>query len=203
MPYKDPEKRRECARMWARNNPEKCHRWNRNHKEEFNAINRAYYWRTRDKQLERSKRYHASHLEHRHMIMNRWAQNNKERRASNEAKRRTAKVKSGGSYSVKEWYLLKKFYKNRCVCCGRTEDQLVHQRLMLVPDHVIPVSKGGNSSIYNLQPLCHSLKKGSTGGCNNSKSNKNIDYRVNKEKLFGCLAKSLFLKTNKYASVNR
>lgn len=46
--------------------------------------------------------------------------------------------------------------KHRCVCCGSTED--------LTIDHIIPVSKGGESDFDNLQTLCLS--------CNANKGDK-------------------------------
>lgn len=53
---------------------------------------------------------------------------------------------------------------NACLKCGSTE--------CLTLDHVNPISKGGDSSIDNLQTLCYD--------CNNKKGDKNIDYRKNK-----------------------
>lgn len=49
-----------------------------------------------------------------------------------------------------------------CLCCGTDED--------ISLDHVIPISRGGENKISNLQPLCKS--------CNSSKSTKIIDYRL-------------------------
>lgn len=54
-----------------------------------------------------------------------------------------------------------KVFKNdgyKCLCCGSKED--------LTVDHIIPISKGGNSSYYNLQTLCNK--------CNSLKDNKII-----------------------------
>lgn len=48
-----------------------------------------------------------------------------------------------------------------CLCCGSSNN--IHL------DHIIPISKGGENSIENIQPLCR--------GCNISKHNKIIDYR--------------------------
>lgn len=48
-----------------------------------------------------------------------------------------------------------------CLACGSDEDICI--------DHVIPVSKGGENSIDNYQPLCKS--------CNSSKRDKIKDYR--------------------------
>ena len=73
---------------------------------------------------------------------------------------------------------LRDFYGHRCVCCGRTEEELSLLGLRIVLDHVVPVSKGGTSFIGNLQPLCHTAKKG-VGGCNEHKCDfHDTDYRI-------------------------
>jgi hypothetical protein len=50
--------------------------------------------------------------------------------------------------------------------------------LKLVPDHVLPLSKGGTSFILNIQPLCHAYAAGTPAGCNNLKGAQFIDYRT-------------------------
>lgn len=52
-------------------------------------------------------------------------------------------------------------YGKRCLCCGNEENMSL--------DHVIPVIKGGENNVDNLQPLCKS--------CNSKKGTKIIDYR--------------------------
>ena len=71
------------------------------------------------------------------------------------------KTKAGGSFTEKQWLKLCKTYDQRCLCCKR--------KCHLTPDHIIPISKGGTSSITNIQPLCQP--------CNSSKGAKTIDYR--------------------------
>jgi hypothetical protein len=76
--------------------------------------------------------------------------------------------RAGGRFTVKQFKAL----GNVCLCCGRHETELAMLGLKLVPDHVIPVSKGGTNDISNIQPLCHGKD-----GCNNHKGAKFIDYR--------------------------
>ena len=66
-----------------------------------------------------------------------------------------------GSYTENEWRRLCEYFDHRCVCCGLEKP--------LTRDHVIPVTKGGTSYIWNMQPLC--------GICNSAKGTKTIDYR--------------------------
>lgn len=65
------------------------------------------------------------------------------------------------TYTDEEWIGLRDFYDNRCLRCGSTE--------ALVPDHVIPPSRGGTNDISNIQPLCLP--------CNSSKGDNTTDYR--------------------------
>ncbi|MES2463616.1 MAG: HNH endonuclease signature motif containing protein [Armatimonadota bacterium] len=64
--------------------------------------------------------------------------------------------------SVEQWREVCELYQNRCLRCG-----LVPARL--VPDHVIPLAKGGTNYIENIQPLCFS--------CNVIKKDDCTDYR--------------------------
>lgn len=79
---------------------------------------------------------------------------------------------SGGNFSAREWLDLKVQYGNKCLSCGLTEEQLVTMNRKLVPDHVLPLIKGGCNDITNIQPLCHGRN-----GCNNMKGTKHLDYR--------------------------
>lgn len=79
-----------------------------------------------------------------------------------QAARATRKTKSGGSYTSEEWFTLCFAVGFRCLCCGEIKK--------LTADHVVPISKGGTSWLYNIQPLCLS--------CNASKGNHHcVDYR--------------------------
>jgi len=93
--------------------------------------------------------------------------------------RRARRKGNGGSFTLAEWLALKAKYGFRCLACGKTEKQLKRLRRTLSPDHVIPLAPpfNGRNDIGNIQPLCHSRKPGSRGGCNNRKHARHIDYR--------------------------
>ena len=84
---------------------------------------------------------------------------------------------SGGKYTAAQWFELKQTFGNVCLCCGKSEEVLRNVGNQLVPDHIVSVAKGGSNDISNIQPLCHSRRKGSLAGCNNSKGSKCIDFR--------------------------
>jgi len=88
----------------------------------------------------------------------------KEKYRSYTVTRRTQKTQAGGYYTPEDWRKLCKFYNFHCLKCDK---KFPFKKLHI--DHIKPVSKGGSSFLWNLQPLC---KK-----CNSSKGNKEIDYR--------------------------
>lgn len=76
--------------------------------------------------------------------------------------RRRQRIKdNGGRFTDDEWFYLRVKFGNRCLACGQVGGVL--------PDHVIPLSRGGRNDIGNIQSLCEP--------CNNSKGSKIIDYR--------------------------
>lgn len=78
-----------------------------------------------------------------------------------DAKRYARKRGNGGSWTTAEWLVLKRQFNNCCVGCGKSEKELKTLKCVLVPDHIVPIAKGGLNHITNLQPLCHGR-----GGCN-------------------------------------
>jgi len=69
-------------------------------------------------------------------------------------------------YTYEQWLGLIEKYGTKCLCCGEEKE--------LRPEHVIPISKGGDHNIDNIQPLCLH--------CNLVKGVKDTDYRPDKRK---------------------
>lgn len=80
--------------------------------------------------------------------------------------RRARKQNNGGEFTTQEWEDLKKEFNYMCLCCKKHEPEV---RLCI--DHIVPLSRGGNNSIDNMQPLCRS--------CNARKRVDCTDYRLN------------------------
>ena len=92
-------------------------------------------------------------------------QKNPSVRATAVARRRAGQFSLLEHYTSLEFELLCKSYDYRCLGCGSSPKRLT-------VDHVVPLSKGGNDTIDNIQPLCKP--------CNSSKGAKYIDYRKGK-----------------------
>jgi len=68
-------------------------------------------------------------------------------------------------YTRTEFETLCEKYDRRCLCCGRPDSEVV-----LEPDHIVPLAKGGSDDIGNTQPLCRS--------CNARKHTLIVDFRL-------------------------
>lgn len=93
-----------------------------------------------------------------------WSDPDRGRRWSrtNQRHRRAAIRGSTEHFTEREFQELCGQYGNKCLACGVSN-------IVLSPDHVKPLSRGGDDSIGNIQPLCRF--------CNQSKCAKEIDYR--------------------------
>lgn len=80
-------------------------------------------------------------------------------RSENERRRNVrlrAKRRDVGTHTPAEWERVKRLARRRCVKCRK--------RRALTKDHIIPLSKGGDDRITNIQPLCRP--------CNSSKQDR-------------------------------
>lgn len=93
-----------------------------------------------------------------------WNKNNKEKFYRHVYKSQMSKKvskKGGSSYLILDKEI-DRIYSMPCFFCGTTENITI--------DHIIPISRSGNHSIGNLQPLCRS--------CNSKKMKKfNSEYK--------------------------
>jgi 5-methylcytosine-specific restriction endonuclease McrA len=179
----NPEKHKETARKYVEANKEHIQNLKRSHQqvnpEKYDEATRRY-WETHSEEIKsRMRERRQQDLEHyREIGRNSYERHAEERRrysleyyklnpeksvaATN--RRRALKLAAGGSHTEEEWLELKTFYNFKCLRCGEQEPDI-----KLTRDHVLPLTKGGDDSINNVQPLC--------ARCNSKKNNKHIDYR--------------------------
>jgi len=137
-------------RQWQEDNKDKVLAWRQEHKEETREKNRNYH-NTHKEAIQARKR--ANHRKYPH----------KTRVGTRHYRARKAAAR--GSFTEDEFQALCQHYEHRCLSCGKETGRLE-------ADHVIPLVKGGDDFIDNIQPLCKS--------CNCRKGTQIIDYRVPK-----------------------
>jgi|TARA_R100000501_G_C2604416_1_gene100617 5-methylcytosine-specific restriction endonuclease McrA len=166
-------------------------------KEKIAKRNADYYAKNKESCAKRSAEYYAKnkesyakrsaeyHIKHRTKLLQRHA----EYRAKNKkkiskyfsqysktlvgiisnkrkcSKRRALQREASGSFSAKEFLALIDACNHRCPACGK---QLETKEFTV--DHIIPLARGGDNNIQNIQPLCMP--------CNARKGTKAITYPI-------------------------
>ena len=155
---------KEYAKAWRKANPEK-------YKKQWQKKNKERWVHQKQDQAYMTKKaiYRQENSERRVATAKAWNQANRERFtlhvANSHIKRKIAKDAKSYKILDKEY---KKLYNSPCAFCGATEK--------ITMDHIIPISRSGNHSIGNLQPLCRS--------CNSSKKSRLVsEYKYYLSKL--------------------
>jgi len=155
---------REYAKTWAKANPEK-------YKQRWQKKNKSRWVEQKQDQAYMLKKaiYRQQNSDRRVATAKAWNEANKQRYyqhvANSHIKRRIAKDAKAFKILDKEY---KRLYNSPCSFCGSTEK--------ITMDHIIPISRSGNHSIGNLQPLCKS--------CNSSKKSRLVsEYKYYLSKL--------------------
>jgi len=116
-----------------------------------------YAWlaRKRAQRQQRIRDYHRRWYSRHQSAGRAWQRENGETIRSNRQQQRAAIARVPiNSLSSAEWQWLLEKYEFRCAYCGRKGDGLT-------PDHVTPLSRGGDNALGNIVPAC--------GPCNLSK----------------------------------
>jgi 5-methylcytosine-specific restriction endonuclease McrA len=169
--YKTPLKIRERVRLYKKNNPDKVRAYQKkyrdSHKEEAKEYGKIYRQEHPDQM--RSYQTTEEQKEKSAIRTKNWIKENPEQARCIRRDRRARIRNAEGSFTPEEWENLKQTYKYQCLRCNKFQPEIE-----LVPDHVIPISRGGSNYISNIQPLCKT--------CNNIKYVDSTDYRNQTEK---------------------
>ena len=152
------------AKAWAKANPDKVKKsWKK-------ANKKAWQKQKQDQEyILKRKLYRQATSATRTARAKAWNQANKEKFNFHVT---TSKIKQKMSKEAKAYKILdkeiKRLYSSPCFFCGSTEK--------ITMDHIIPISRSGNHSVGNLQPLCKS--------CNSSKKSRLVsEYKYYLSKL--------------------
>lgn len=148
--------------------PENRHLYRVENLDRFLELEHKQRTQNPEKQLEKTNKWRLKNMGKVLEYNKQWRAKNPEKMAAARHKRRALE----GNFTAQQWKDLKDQYGNKCLGCGRAEEELVLLGLKLTPDHVLPIALGGSGDISNIQPLCFGK-----GGCNNRKSIKHIDFR--------------------------
>jgi hypothetical protein len=171
---KHREEIRENNRRWVRLNPEssKAHKkkWAKANPEALREKQKRLYRENPEKFRKLSREYRKNNPE----VQTKRRHANIEKTREETRHRRSLRLQNGGWHTLCQWLQMKETFGSICLCCRRSEGELKSLGLLLVPDHIVPISRGGSDDISNIQPLCHGK-----GGCNNRKGNREaVDYRT-------------------------
>jgi hypothetical protein len=177
MPRADLEARREYNIEYVKKHKVHLDEYHAAYRKAHREENLEYLQEWKEDNPDYDRDWQHNNRDKKSATQRKWVQRNLSKVKAQSAKRVARIAKSGGSFTALEWDTLKHKYHNKCLGCGLSETQIKSLKRTLVPDHVVPVSKGGTSCISNIQPLCHCYRRGSRGGCNNRKRDTMIDYR--------------------------
>lgn len=137
--------------------------YRKTHRELISKAKRAEYERHKDKYIARAKRWQAKNPDKVRASNLKWIANHPKKMREIVNRKRARKENAEGSHTFEEFEELCEKASWKCLCCG-----IPHSIRPLTEDHIVPLSKGGEDSIGNIQPLCMS--------CNCRKSTKTINY---------------------------
>lgn len=172
------QKRKAYERQYRLEHKEHYRQWRVANREQLLLKKRLDYQKNKNIYIKRAKEWQTTHREERNLSSrefrkkypekvkdwtDRWLVNNPGKRQEYRRARRNVEYNAEGSHTQKEWQILKEYCNFTCLSCKKKEPEI-----KLTEDHVVPLGKGGNDYIENIQPLC--------GPCNSHKYLKIIRF---------------------------
>lgn len=133
------EKRRKTDRLYANT-----------HREQLREKDRLWQKMNPEKVKDKSRRSYEKHAEKRKQYSKKYRREHQEQMTEHGRVYRKRKyMASRNDLTVAQWLEIKKIYGYRCAYC--------HQKTQkLTMDHITPLSKGGDHTLANIVPACHS-----------------------------------------------
>jgi len=144
----------------------KLHKYYLEHSDDFKEVAKLWQTNNPEKAKEVAEKSRKKHPENQRRATKKWRLAHPERHAEFQRNRNARKRGATGTITRQEFQDLCIQYDFRCLRCGANGKR---PDVELTIDHVIPITKGGENSIGNAQPLCRS--------CNSSKHTQTTDYR--------------------------
>ena len=170
-----------CDKKYRENNKDKIKEYRENNKDKRKEYHKKYRENNKDKLKEYNKEYNKKYRENNKDIIKEYRENNKEYmkeyREHNKDKlkeyrhkRRALKLGNGGSYTKAQWLDTLEYFDYKCAYTGECIKHSCHV------EHIVPISKGGTSYIWNLVP--------STASANLSKQNRDMEEWYREQEYF-------------------
>jgi len=125
-------------------------------KPRLNDYNRKYYLNNHDALKAKSRKYHHDNSDDIKVKHSRWAELNSDKVYLLRHRRRARFKDLPHTLNKEQWAKSKEYFENKCAYCGKPVE-------LLVQDHFIALTKGGEYTHNNIIPACQN--------CNSSKYN--------------------------------
>jgi hypothetical protein len=155
---------------------EKRTKYDRNYylknKSKVQTRTKKYYQEHREEMSEKKKLYWNAHLDKMRDSQKIWNHKNKKKVDMYKQKYRTRRAEADFDFTFDDWEDCKDYFNQRCCYCG-CKPKVLHK------EHVIPLSKGGTTTVDNILPAC--------GSCNSSKHDLNLKIWYRNQPFFNQL----------------
>ena len=140
-----------------------CKVCDKKHREKNKDKRKEYYKEYCENNKDKIKEYHKEYNK-------KYRENNKDKMKGYVHKRRALELGNGGSYTKAQWLDTLEYFDYKCAYTGECIKHNCHV------EHIVPLSKGGTSYIWNLVP--------STASANLSKQNRDMEEWYREQEYF-------------------
>ena len=142
----------------------------KNNKDKVIESEKKYYENNKDKIKESKKEYYENNKDKIKESRKKYRENNKDKVRERIKEYKHKKRGNGGSYTKSQWLDTLEYFDYKCAYTGECIKHSCHV------EHIVPVSKGGTSYIWNLVP--------STERANLSKRNRDMEEWYREQEYF-------------------